>query len=112
MSPMLNVSILWTKLAARWETDEAGDGECCCHIHWPLLSSEMLSEMESGSMPVELSERTRFEVGRVDGFMVIFLLKARRRMIDQWDSRDLMFSETYNGKNQQAKSSFVAVVHS
>ena len=44
--------------------------------------------------------------------MVIFLLQARRRMIDQWDSCDLMLSETYNSKNQQAKSSFVTVVHS
>ena len=58
--PPTNVSILWTKLAVRWETDEAGDGECCCHIHWPLLSSEMLSEMESGWMPVEMSGKNTF----------------------------------------------------
>ena len=57
-------------------------------------------------------ERTCFEVGTVDRVMVIFLWQARRRMVGQWDSRDLMFSDTYNGRNRQARSSFVAVVRS
>jgi hypothetical protein len=66
------VPILWTKLAARWETDEAGDGERCCHFPWSSSSSssEPLPEMESGSMPVELSGKNAFlsgEGGRGDG---------------------------------------------
>ena len=65
--PPTNVPILWTKLAARWETDEAGDGERCCHIpwssSWSSLSSEPLSEMETGSMPVELSGKNAFRSG-------------------------------------------------
>ena len=32
-------------------------------------------------------------------------------MINQWDSCDLMFSETYNSKDWQANSSFISVVH-
>ena len=71
--PPTNVPILWTKLAARWETDEAGDGERCCHIPWSSSwssSSEPSSDMESGSMPVELSGKNAFrsgEGGRGDG---------------------------------------------
>jgi hypothetical protein len=59
-----NAPILWTKLAARWETDEVGDGERCCHFHWSSSSSESLSEMKSGSMAVELSA---FRSGEGDG---------------------------------------------
>jgi hypothetical protein len=58
------------------ETDEAGDGERCCHFPWPSSwlssSSEPLSEMESGSMPVELSGKNAFrsgEGGRGDGHL-------------------------------------------
>ena len=72
--PPTNVPILWTKLAARWETDEAGDGGRYCHIPWSScwssLSSEPSSDMESGSMPVELSGKNAFqsgEGGRGDG---------------------------------------------
>ena len=66
--PPTNVPILWwTKLAARRETDEAGDGERCCHIpwssSWSSLSSEPSSDMESGSMPVELSGKNAFQSG-------------------------------------------------
>jgi len=61
------VPILWTKLAARWETDEAGDGEPCCHIprssSWSLSLSELSSEMASGLMPVELSGKNVFLSG-------------------------------------------------
>ena len=49
-------------------------------------------------------ERTRFRVGRVDGVMVTFLSEAKRRMIDQWDSHDLMFSGTYHRKRTSRRS--------
>ena len=69
-----NVPILWTKQAARWETDEAGDGGRYCHIPWSSSrlssSSEPSLEMESGLMPVALSGKNAFqsgEGGRGDG---------------------------------------------
>ena len=43
-------------------------------------------------------ERTHFEVEWVDRVTVTFLEEAKRRMIDQWDSCDLIFSETYKSK--------------
>ena len=73
-----NVPILWTMQAARWETDEAGDGGRYCHIpwssSWSSSSSEPLSEMETGSMPVELSGKNAFqsgEGGRGDGDLLL-----------------------------------------
>jgi len=72
--PPTNMPILWMRLAARWKTDGAGDGERCSHIpwqsSWSSLSSEPSSQMESGSMPVELSRKNAFrsgERGRGDG---------------------------------------------
>ena len=65
--PPTNVRILWIKLVARWETVETDDGERCCHIpwssSWSSLSSEPSSDMESGSMPVELSGKNAFQSG-------------------------------------------------
>ena len=55
------------KLAARWKTDEAGDGGHYCHIPWSSSwlpsSSKPLLEMESGSMPVALLGKNTFQSG-------------------------------------------------
>ena len=78
-----NVPILWTKQAARWETDEAGDGERCCHIPWSSSwlssSSEPSLEMGSGSMPVALLGKKRHP--KVEGGIRV---KAYQRESRAW----------------------------
>ena len=63
--PPTKLFMRWTKLAARWDTEDAGDGDRC---HW--FSSSDSSSEALGSIPVPVSITKPFlrgEGGRGDG---------------------------------------------